>query len=162
NTRCGGESLKRKCCRRSKNSESASFHSALLVEASSRERLTRTPRSTAQTSATSSHASRQRLEKRIRLWLICLAVSQSERRRRPLKSRSPGCLHRSLGSCRFLAPRSCTAWRRTSERLMWSLHPTTYAKSKRSPQRSMCKVLGIPKRWSEGRVSEDVSSGCIQ
>jgi aryl-alcohol dehydrogenase-like predicted oxidoreductase len=42
-----------------------------LGKASSRERSTKTRRSTVLTSATPSLALRQRLEKRIRLWLIC-------------------------------------------------------------------------------------------
>ena len=42
--------------------------------------------------------------------------SQPGRRRRRLRSRSPGCWRRSPGSCRSRAPRSCTASRRTSER----------------------------------------------
>ena len=36
NTRCGGESLKRRCCQHWKNLESVSFHSALSAEAFSR------------------------------------------------------------------------------------------------------------------------------
>ena len=47
------EALKRKCCRRSRSSESASFPSAPWARASSRERSTKTPRSTVPTSATS-------------------------------------------------------------------------------------------------------------
>ena len=46
NTRCGGGARKRNCCRPSKNSASASFPIALWVRASSRERSTRTRRST--------------------------------------------------------------------------------------------------------------------
>ena len=43
---------------------------------------------------------------------------RSTRRRRPRRrSRWPGCWRRSRGSCRSPAPRSCTAWRRTSERV---------------------------------------------
>ncbi len=47
-------------CRRSRNSESASFRTARWARASSRERSTRTPSSTAPTSATSCRASRRR------------------------------------------------------------------------------------------------------
>ena len=46
NTRYGGDALKRKCCRRSRNSESASFHTAPWAEDSSRERWTKTRHST--------------------------------------------------------------------------------------------------------------------
>ena len=42
-------------------------------------------------------------------------IAAEEARRRP-RSRSPGCWPRSRGSCRSRAPRSCTAWRRTSAR----------------------------------------------
>src|ERR1700730_3398434 len=72
NTRCGGESLKRKCYRLSRNSASASFHLVLLVKASSREKSTKTPRLMLLTFAIFCLALRRRLEKRIRLWLICL------------------------------------------------------------------------------------------
>ena len=41
--------------------------------------------------------------------------SQSRRRPRPLKSRSPGFWPRNRGSCRFRAPRNCIGWRRISE-----------------------------------------------
>jgi aryl-alcohol dehydrogenase-like predicted oxidoreductase len=50
--------------------QSGSFHSALLVKASSRERSTRTRRSTIRTSAKSFLASRRRLGRRIWTWLI--------------------------------------------------------------------------------------------
>src|SRR5207245_2734355 len=97
NTRCGGEPLKRTCYRPWRNWESASFHLALLGKASSRERSTNTRRLTIPTSATPSLALRQRLEKRIRLWLIYLARS-GNRRRRPLRrSRLLGYLLRSRG-----------------------------------------------------------------
>ena len=65
NTRCGGGSPKRKCCRRSRSWASASFRSARSAKASSPGRSTRTRRSTAPTSATSSRASRRRIGKRI-------------------------------------------------------------------------------------------------
>ena len=70
NTRCGGARPRRKCCLRSSNSGSASFRLALLVKVSSRERSTKTPRSTVPTSETSSLALRRRRGKRIRPWLI--------------------------------------------------------------------------------------------
>ena len=48
-------------------------------------------------------------------WLICLATSQDGRRRRLLRSHSPGCLPRSPGSCLSQAPGSALALTRTSE-----------------------------------------------
>ena len=51
---------RRKCCRPSRNSESASFRTALWARASSRARSTKTPSSTAPTSATFCLASRRR------------------------------------------------------------------------------------------------------
>ena len=62
---------RRKCCRRSRSSASASFPSVLWAEASSRERSTRRRRSTAPTFATSSLALRRRIARPIRPWLIC-------------------------------------------------------------------------------------------
>ncbi len=114
NIRCGGGSPSRRSCRRSRNSASASFPSARWARASSRARSTRTRRSTAPTSATSFPASRRRRARRTRPWSICWARSRPGKRRRPPRSRSPGCWRRSRGSCRYPAPRSCIAWRRTS------------------------------------------------
>jgi len=57
------------------------FHIALWVRASSRERSTKTLRSTALASATPSPALRRMLGKRIRPWSICLARSESGRSR---------------------------------------------------------------------------------
>ncbi len=54
------EAPRRKCCRRWRNSASASFRSALWVRASSRARWTKTPSSTAPISAASCRASRRR------------------------------------------------------------------------------------------------------
>ena len=65
--------------------------------------------STAPTSATPSPASRRRPGRRTRRWSICSAASRSGRRRRPPRSRSPGCWPRSRGSCRSRGRRSCTA-----------------------------------------------------
>ena len=79
-----------------------------------RARSTRRRRSTAPTSATSSRASRPRPARRTRRWSTCSARSRRARRRPLLRSRSRGCWPRSRGSCRFPAPRSCTASRRTS------------------------------------------------
>ena len=62
-------------------------------------------------------ALRRRLGRRIRLWWICWQRSQHGRRRRRLRSRSPGCWRRSRGSFPSRAPQSCTAWKRTSEQL---------------------------------------------
>lgn len=91
------------------------FHLALLGKASSQERSTNTQRLTVPTSATSSLALRQKLEKQIRRWLICLARSQNASRQHLLKSRSPGCWRRSRGSCLSQVPASSLAWTRTSE-----------------------------------------------
>src|SRR5947207_3649609 len=114
-TRYGGENLKQKCCRHSKNSESASFRTALWVEAFSRERSTKTLHSTVPISATDSRASRRRRAKRIRPWLIWLATSQNGRRRHLLRLRSRGCSHRSHGLFQSLARRSCIGWKKISE-----------------------------------------------
>lgn len=49
----------------------------------------------------------------IRFWSTCcgrLPTTKQPRRRRSL---SPGCWRRSRGSCRYPAPPSCTAWKRT-------------------------------------------------
>ena len=105
-------------------------------------------RSTAPTSATSSRASRRRPGRRIRPWSICSARSRHGRRRHRPRSRSPGCWPRSRGSCRSRAPRSCTAWRRTSERLPSNSHPTISARSTAPPRRSRCKGPATPKSWS--------------
>lgn len=58
---------------------------ALWAKASLLGRSTRTPRSTAPTSATSFRVLRRRLEKQIRLWLTCLVLSRNGRTQRPLK-----------------------------------------------------------------------------
>ena len=94
-------------------------------------------------------ALRQRLVKRIRLWLICLAGSQSERRRHRLKSRLPGCLPRSRGLCRFRVPRRRNVWRRTSARLPSNLRRTTFAKSMTPLQRSQCRGRDTLKACNE-------------
>ncbi len=67
--RFGGESLKRKYYRPSKNSESGLFHLARWGRASSPARSAKTPSSTRPTSATSFLALRRRTEERIKLWL---------------------------------------------------------------------------------------------
>ena len=81
-------------------------HLALWAEAFSRERSTKTLRSTVPTSAARFRALRRKHERQIRHWLICLAKLQNERKRRLLRSRSPGCLLKSHGSFRFQARRS--------------------------------------------------------
>ena len=81
----------------SRNSASASFHLVLLVKASSRERSTRTLRSTVPTSATSFLALLPKLGKRIRRWLICFEISPNGRRPHLLRSRSSGFWRRSPG-----------------------------------------------------------------
>ncbi len=72
NTRCGGDGLKRNCCRRWRNSGSGSFPSVLWGKASSRERSMRRRTFVRPTSATSYLALRRRPGKRIRPWSICL------------------------------------------------------------------------------------------
>ena len=57
---CGGDGPKRKCCRRSRNSASASFPTARWARASSPGRSTKTRRSRVPISAPSSRASRRR------------------------------------------------------------------------------------------------------
>src|SRR5438270_13341640 len=81
NTRCGGESLKRRCCQHWKNLESVSFYSALSSEAFSRGGLTRTLRSKVRTCVALSLALRRTFEKRFTRSLICLARSETGRRR---------------------------------------------------------------------------------
>ena len=94
----------------------------------------------APTSATSFRGSRQKREKRIRRWSICSAGSRNGRRRRPPRSRSRGCWRKSRGSFRSPAPRSCTAWRRTSEQRPWNSRPAICGRSKARRPRSRCKA----------------------
>ena len=61
------------------------------------EKWTRTQRSTVRTFATCFLVLRRRLEKRIRLWLICLARSRNARKRPRLRSRLRGCSRRNRG-----------------------------------------------------------------
>ncbi len=77
-----------------------------LGKASSRGRSTRTRPSTVPTSAISSPALRRRIERRIRLWLICSPRSESGSRRHLRRLRSLGCLRRSRGLFRSQEPRS--------------------------------------------------------
>jgi Aldo/keto reductase family len=148
-TRCGGARPRRRCCLRSSNSGSASFHLALWVKASSRERSTKTPPSTVPTSATSFLALRWRLGKPIRPWLICLGRSQNGRGRHLLRSRSRGCLPKSRGLFQSRAPRSWRAWRRTSNQLRSNLRRTVSRRSIGLRQRLRCKGLGTPNTWSK-------------
>ncbi len=106
-------------------------------------------RSTVRIFATRSRALRWKLEKRIRLWLICLPESQRKRRRHQLRSRSPGCLPRNRGLFQSQAPRSRIDWKKTLAQQQSNLHPTICAKSKAPPQRSKWKALGIRKSWSK-------------
>ena len=71
------------------------------------------------------------------------------RRRRPPRSRSPGCWPRSRGSFRSPAPRSWIAWTRTSGQSPSNSRPTICATSTAPPRRSRCKGLAIPKSWSK-------------
>jgi hypothetical protein len=96
---------RKRFCRRSKSSGSASCRTARWARASSRARSTRTPRSTAPTSAIASRASPRRIGGRTRPWSNCSARLPSGRRRRRPRSRSPGCWPRSRGSSQSRAPR---------------------------------------------------------
>jgi len=96
-------------------------------------------------------ASRGRTEKRIRLWWTCSAHLRNRRKRRLRRLRSPGCLRRSPGSCRFPAQRSCIASKKTSEPPASNLHLTISATSKAPHQRLRCKEPGtrsICRKWS--------------
>jgi aryl-alcohol dehydrogenase-like predicted oxidoreductase len=114
---CGGGNPRRRYCRRSRNSGSASSPSALWARASSRAPLTRTRRSTAPTSATSFPASRRRPVGRSKPWLICSAKIAARKQATPAQIALAWLLAQSGGSCRSPAPRSCIAWKRTLERL---------------------------------------------
>jgi aryl-alcohol dehydrogenase-like predicted oxidoreductase len=80
----GGGNPRRRCCRRSRNSGSASSPSALWARASSRAPSTRARGSTAPTSATSFRASRRRLGRQTGPWSICSGKSPPANGRRPL------------------------------------------------------------------------------
>jgi aryl-alcohol dehydrogenase-like predicted oxidoreductase len=78
----------------------------------------------------------------IRFWWTCFARSRNRGRRHLPRSRSRGCSPRSRGSCRFRAPRSCTAWRRTSAPRQSSSPPRICMRSQAPFRRSQCKELG--------------------
>ena len=102
-------------------------------------------RSTARTSATRSRASRRRPARPTRPWSICSAGSRSGSRRRPRRSRSPGCWRRSPGSCRSPAPPSCTPRREHRRRRGRTYRRRSRATSRTPPRRSRCKAPDIPK-----------------
>ena len=81
--------------------------------------------------------------------LIDLLGRIAERKKHRLRSRSPGCSRRSRGSCQSRAPRSCIAWRRTSEQSQSNSRRTISVTSTAPLQRSRCKALGIRKSWSK-------------
>ena len=112
------------------------------------EKSAKARRSPVPTSATPFLALSRMREKQIRPWLISSPRSRDGRRRRPHKSRSPGCLPRSRGSCRSRAPRSSPALRRTSERLRSRSHRTICVRSIARPRRSWCKGPGTRNIWS--------------
>jgi len=56
-------------------------------------------------------------------------------------------LPRSRGSFRSLVRPSCTDSKRTSEPLLSNLRPKIFSSWKPQPQKSRCKVLGIPKNY---------------
>ena len=101
-------SRRRTCCRRSRNSASASFRSARWARASSPARSTQTTTfDSSDFRNTVSRASRPRPGRRTRRWSTCSARSRTARTRRPRRSRWPGCWRRSRGSCRSRERRSC-------------------------------------------------------
>ena len=123
-----------------------------------RERSTRPRPSIAPTSATSSLASRRRIERRIRRWSICWPGWPHGRRRRRRRSPLRGCSPGSRGSCPFPAPRSSTASRRTSAPRLSSSRWMTSGKSRRQPRRSPCTGPGIPHTCNKGSVANSGSS----
>ena len=158
NTRCGGDVLKRKCCRRSRNSESASFHSALWGRASSRERST--------TKTTFDRADFRNIVPRFtpearkanQALVDLLAPSQNGRMRHLLRSRSPGCSPRSRGLFPSRAPRKLERLDENIGQQLSNLRRMTSVRSIAPSQRSRCKGLGTPKTWRRLLVSEQVGS----
>jgi hypothetical protein len=62
---------------------------------------------------------------------------------------SPGCFDKSHGSFRSQVLRSWRAWRRTLERRLSNLRPTTWVRSRAGPQPLPCRETGIRKSWSD-------------
>ncbi len=149
NTRCGGESPRRRSCQSSRSSGSASFPSARWEGASSRARSTMPRRSTAPASATLSRASRWRTGRRIRPLSICWPGSQRRSRRPRRRSGSRGCSPRSRGLFPSRAAASWSAWTRTSERRRSNSRRTTSVRSKAPHQRSPCKGPGTQNTWNK-------------
>ena len=85
-----------------------------LGKGSSQGRSTRTPRSTAPTSATRPSVHARSPESESGVARSARATSENGRRRHLPRSRSRGCWRRSRGSFPSQAPRSCTGSRRTS------------------------------------------------
>ena len=88
------------------------------------------------------------------LWSMCLPRSRRRRRRRPHRSRWPGCSRKSPGSCPSQARRSFRGWRRTSQQRMWNSPRRISKRSKALFPTSRCRVSGIPRRcknWSVDR-----------
>ena len=107
NTRCGPELPKRKCCRPSRNSASASCPTARSAKASSPARSTRRTTFDSTDFRTSLPRFTPRGAKANQALVDLLGnIAANEKRRRRRRSRSPGCWRRSRGSFPFPAPRS--------------------------------------------------------
>ena len=150
NTRCGGDAPKRKCCRRSRNSGSASFPFSPLgkgfltgkIDENTDVRQHRLPqhRPSLYAGGPEGEPGPGRSARRDR--------GTEEGDARPDRAglaAGPEAVDRS-------DPRhheAGTAWRRTSERPPSNSRPTTSARSTAPPRRSRCKGLGTPKTWSK-------------
>ena len=72
-------------------------------------------------------------------------ASMRDQVRHPLRSHSPGSLHRNPGSFRFPAQPNLSALKRTTERLPSNLPRMISENSMSPPQRSQCKAPGTRK-----------------
>ncbi len=143
-------SLKRKCCRLSRNLELGSFRSARLGKASLPGRSTKIRSSTAPISATLVPRFTPEARKANQAVVDLLGrIAQAERRRHLRRSRSLGCLRRSRGLFRSRARPSCLASTRTLARSHSNSHQTTCAKSTSRPRKSRWRVIGIRNTCSE-------------
>ena len=105
---------------------------------------TPTPSSTPKTFATSSPASVRKTARPIRPSSTPSARSRIRRRPRPPRSPSPGCLHRSHGSCPSPAPPSFTVSKKTSAQPMSSSPHPICAKLKLPSPASTCEASVTP------------------
>ena len=78
-----------------------------------------------------------------------IAALPRRRMRHPLRSPSPGSLHRNPGSFRFRAPPSWIALKRTSERLPSNSRQRISGNSTLLLRRSQCKAPDTRKNWNE-------------